>query len=227
MRSKNVDMLSGSITKGFLSLLIPIMIMNVMQSLFQIVDMITLRYFVNDTAVGAVFVSGDMGFAGDDGAVLEFRDQAHIGVGDGQDAPGDGKDFAHTAHGFIEAVAHIVEGGEEEVAETLSGEAAFTEAVSQQGLNGRFGIGQSLQTVADIARRKHTEFLAQDAGAAAVIRNGDDGGEVCGIFFQTAEHGGQACAAADGDGTGTVSRVKSLGHGQYHPLSISRQMSRA
>lgn len=54
MRSKNVDMLSGSITKGFLSLLIPIMVMNVMQSLFQIVDMITLRYFVNDTAVGAV-----------------------------------------------------------------------------------------------------------------------------------------------------------------------------
>ncbi len=54
MRSKNVDMLSGSITKGFLALLIPIMIMNVMQALFGIVDMIALRVYADDTAVGAV-----------------------------------------------------------------------------------------------------------------------------------------------------------------------------
>ncbi len=54
MRSRNVDMLSGSITKGLMSLMIPIMIMNVMERLFGIADMITLRYFANDTAVGAV-----------------------------------------------------------------------------------------------------------------------------------------------------------------------------
>lgn len=54
MRSKNVDMLSGSISKGLISLMIPIMIMNVMQTIFSIVDMVTLRYFANDTAVGAV-----------------------------------------------------------------------------------------------------------------------------------------------------------------------------
>ena len=54
MKSKNVNMLSGSISKGLLSLMIPIMIMNVMERLFGIADMITLRYFANDTAVGAV-----------------------------------------------------------------------------------------------------------------------------------------------------------------------------
>ena len=58
MKNKNVDMLSGSITKGLLSLSIPIMIMNVMQSLFGIVDMTVLGRFADDNAVGAVGACG-------------------------------------------------------------------------------------------------------------------------------------------------------------------------
>ena len=60
MKNKNVDMLSGSITKGLLSMAIPIMIMNVMQSLFNFIDMTALRYFCNDRAVGAVGVCGTL-----------------------------------------------------------------------------------------------------------------------------------------------------------------------
>ncbi len=56
MKMKNVDMLSGSITKGLLSMTVPIMIMNVMQSLFTIIDMTALKYFSSDTAVGAIGV---------------------------------------------------------------------------------------------------------------------------------------------------------------------------
>ena len=44
-------MLSGSITKGLLSLAIPIMIMNVMQNLFNVIDMAALRHFADDMAV--------------------------------------------------------------------------------------------------------------------------------------------------------------------------------
>lgn len=58
MRTKNVDMLSGPITKGLLSMTIPIMIMNVMQSLFNIIDMTVLRIFSDDKAVGAVGACG-------------------------------------------------------------------------------------------------------------------------------------------------------------------------
>lgn len=58
--SKVVDMLSGSITKGLLSMAIPIMIMNVMQSLFNIIDMTALRYFADDRAVGAVGACGTL-----------------------------------------------------------------------------------------------------------------------------------------------------------------------
>ncbi len=58
MKNNNVNMLSGSITKGLLSMTIPIMIMNVMQSLFGIADMTTLKTFSDDRAVGAVGACG-------------------------------------------------------------------------------------------------------------------------------------------------------------------------
>ena len=54
MKTKHVDMLSGSITKGLLSLSIPIMIMNVMQVLSNALDMTVLQWFADDRAVGAV-----------------------------------------------------------------------------------------------------------------------------------------------------------------------------
>lgn len=53
-----VDMLSGSITRGLLRLTIPIMVMNVLQSLFTIVDMTVLKNFSSEEAVGAVGACG-------------------------------------------------------------------------------------------------------------------------------------------------------------------------
>lgn len=59
-KNGSVNMLSGSITKGLLAIAIPVMIMNVVQSLFNIIDMTVLKNF--DTgggyAVGAVGVCG-------------------------------------------------------------------------------------------------------------------------------------------------------------------------
>jgi len=62
MRRKDVDMLSGSIAKGLLSISIPIMIMNVIQSLFNIIDMTILKTYDsgNGIAVGAVGVCGTL-----------------------------------------------------------------------------------------------------------------------------------------------------------------------
>lgn len=54
MKNRRVDMLSGSITKSMLQMVIPIMIMNVMQSLFNVIDMTLLGNLVDDKAVGAV-----------------------------------------------------------------------------------------------------------------------------------------------------------------------------
>ena len=59
MRKQEVNMLSGSITKGLFAISMPIMIMNVVQSLFNIVDMTVLKsYDTMGTAVGAVGVCG-------------------------------------------------------------------------------------------------------------------------------------------------------------------------
>lgn len=60
MKSTNVDMLSGSITKGLLSMAIPIMIMNVMQVFFNIIDMTVLKWFSDEGAVGAVGACGTL-----------------------------------------------------------------------------------------------------------------------------------------------------------------------
>ena len=61
MGKREVNMLSGSITKGLLSISIPIMVMNVLQSLFNIVDMTVLKsYDQSGVAVGAVGVCGTL-----------------------------------------------------------------------------------------------------------------------------------------------------------------------
>jgi len=59
MKKHDVDMLSGSITKGLWAISLPIMAMNVMTSLFGIIDMTILKNFCTDgNAVGAVGVCG-------------------------------------------------------------------------------------------------------------------------------------------------------------------------
>ena len=55
---KDVNMLEGPIVKGLLTIAIPVMIMNIVQSLFNIVDMTILKAYDTDNAVGAVGVCG-------------------------------------------------------------------------------------------------------------------------------------------------------------------------
>lgn len=59
---KNVNMLSGSIVKGILALSLPIMVMNVLGSLFNIIDLSILKIFDNGNGyvVGAVGVCGPL-----------------------------------------------------------------------------------------------------------------------------------------------------------------------
>ncbi|MBR4305176.1 MAG: MATE family efflux transporter [Clostridia bacterium] len=54
MGRNNVNMLSGSVTKGLISMILPIMISNVMQSIFSAIDMTVLKIYSSDLAVGAV-----------------------------------------------------------------------------------------------------------------------------------------------------------------------------
>ena len=60
MLKKDVNMLSGPIVKGLLAISIPIMVMNVLQSLFNIIDMTILKMYNtgSEYAVGAVGACG-------------------------------------------------------------------------------------------------------------------------------------------------------------------------
>ena len=61
IKKQDVNMLSGSIVKGILTIAIPIMIMNVVQSLFNVVDMTVLKTFGTDElAVGSVGACGTL-----------------------------------------------------------------------------------------------------------------------------------------------------------------------
>ena len=62
MLKKEVNMLSGSIVKGLLAICVPVMIMNVLQSMFNIVDMTVLKMYDTDNgySVGAVGTSGTL-----------------------------------------------------------------------------------------------------------------------------------------------------------------------
>lgn len=60
MKSSDVNMLSGSIFKGLIKISIPIMLMNVLQSIISLVDMAVLGVMVNDDAVGAVGASSTL-----------------------------------------------------------------------------------------------------------------------------------------------------------------------
>ena len=54
LKSKNVDMLNGSIAKGLIVLAIPILLMNVINNLYNTIDMSILGKYASDTAVGGV-----------------------------------------------------------------------------------------------------------------------------------------------------------------------------
>lgn len=58
MKKNGVNMLSGSVMRGLMSLTIPIMIMNVAQSLFNLIDSAVLKWFGYESAVGAVGACG-------------------------------------------------------------------------------------------------------------------------------------------------------------------------
>ena len=58
LKRKDVNMLSGPIVKGLLTIAFPIMIMNVLTSLFNIIDMRMLKAYDTGLSVGAVGVCG-------------------------------------------------------------------------------------------------------------------------------------------------------------------------
>src|SRR5882672_9478857 len=87
--------------------------------------------------------------------------------------------LAADADGFGEIAGDVGERGEEKIAEIVADEAvAGVEAVLKQAAEQGFIFRKSHHAVADVAGREDAVFAAQAAGAAAVIGDRDDGGEI-------------------------------------------------
>ena len=63
---------------------------------------------------------------------------------------------------------------------------ALLEPVLEQLGDERLGVGEGGDAVAHVARRQDAQLSAQNAGAAAVVGDGDDRREVVGVLLQSA-----------------------------------------
>lgn len=145
-----------------------------------------------------IFSRKNLAFAKNAAAVVKFRFQTHVLIGHRENTARNGQDVPHAVDRFVEGAGNAVHGRQKQVAEALACKAPIGKAVIEQLLHGRLRIGKRHNTVADIARRKHSEVLPEHTGAAAVVRDGHDRGDIPRIGLQAAQHGGQPVSAADG-----------------------------
>ena len=122
---------------------------------------------------------GDARLAVNDAAVFEGGNEVNVRKRRWKDAAAYGQHFAADADGFGEIAGDVGERGEEKIAKIVADEAAAgVEAVLKQAAEEGFIFRKSHHAVADVAGRENAVLAAQAAGTAAVIGDGDDGGEV-------------------------------------------------
>src|SRR5882672_3080113 len=123
------------------------------------------------------------------------------------------------------------ERGQEKIAEVVADQTATSvEAVLKEAAEQSFIFRKRDHAVANVAGREDAILAAQAAGAAAVIGDGDDRGEVGDgmlwrgvligaandMFLEAAEKGRKAGAAAKSDNAETAVRSFRFGRGLFH-----------
>ena len=113
------------------------------------------------------------------------------------------------------------ESGEEQIAEIMAGEAATgVKAILEKLSEQSFVLGECDHAIADIAGGEHAIFAAEAAGAASVIGDGNDCGEIGNgafgrglliattnnVLLETAEQGGETGAPAESNDAAAANR---------------------
>src|ERR1019366_7972649 len=155
----------------------------------------------------AVRAGGDAGLAVDEGAVIHAGGKGDVGIGGGINASAGGEDLRGHLYGLGEVAGDLGERGDEEVAKAVTVEVALVEAILEELGEQVFVLRERDHAVADVAGGKHFEILAETAGGASVVGDGDDGSE---IVDEAAVGRGGGLGAAIGGGTG---RKGWAGHG--------------
>jgi hypothetical protein len=124
-----------------------------------------------------LFAGCDAGLAMNQRVVVHARGEGGVGGGGGVDAAAGGEDLGAGLDGSGEIAGDSGERGEEEVAEVVALEIAVGEAVLEELGEEVLILGEGDEAVAEVAGGEHVEALAEAAGGAAVVGDGDDGGE--------------------------------------------------
>ena len=171
---------------------------------------------VEHELVDAARAGGDAGFAVDDGAIVHACGEGDVGVGGGIDVSAGGEDLRGHVNGLCEVSSDVGEGGDEEIAEGVAAELTLIETELEEAGEEVLVFGEGDHAVADVAGGEHVEVVAEPAGGASVIGDGDDGGEVVDdaggrfaggfggsggsrdVALEASEECGEAGASADG-----------------------------
>ena len=103
----------------------------------------------------------------------------HIGKSRRKDAAANGKHLRGYTDGFGKIAGNVGERSKKEITEIVAAEAATgVETILKETAQQGFIVGQSDHAVANIAGRKDAIFAAKAAGAAAIIGNCDNSGEI-------------------------------------------------
>jgi hypothetical protein len=132
------------------------------------------REFLNGNAAG-----GDACFTVDGAAVFQRSDEMNVRKGRGKYAAPDGENLAADANSLAKISSNVSQRGEKEIAKVVAGKAtprleAILKEAAEQGLI----LRKRNHAVADVAGREDAVLAAKAAGAAAVIGDGDNSGEV-------------------------------------------------
>jgi hypothetical protein len=156
-----------------------------------------------------------------------------------ENATADGEDFRGNADGFGEISGDMGERGEKEVAEVVAAKAASgLETILEEAAEQGFVFREGNHAIANVAGRENAILAAKATGAAAVVGNGDDRGEIGDraseggllvatandMIFQATEKSGEASAAAESDhteGTRSPLRLARLFHERFEYRSES------
>ena len=101
--------------------------------------------------------------------------------------PLDREHFAGFAQGLLEVAGDVGHRHDEEVAEGVAVERTFLEAVVEELLHQRLGVGQRDQALAEVAGREDAVLVAQPARGSAVVCDRDDGRQVRRIGLKAAQ----------------------------------------
>ena len=134
-----------------------------------------------------------------DGAAVDRRHQRHVSQRRRQDGAFHREHLSRFAERLLEVSRHVRHRHDEKVPEGVAVEGALLEAMVEELLHQRLGVGECDQALAEVTGREDSILVAQPDRRAAVVGNRHDRGEIGRVGLQAAEQRAESGAAPDRD----------------------------